>query len=79
MRLLSVAVLVLSYNRTSLLAKVKRVTYAKNQHSFLCCLPDGCNRCKKMFAQLTVLESENSGKMEEPCPDKFAFASGAEQ
>ena len=28
----------------------------------------------KTFAQLTVLESENSGKMEEPCPDKFAFA-----
>ena len=32
-----------------------------------------------MFVQLTVLENENSGKMEEPCPDKFAFVSGAQQ
>ena len=45
---LSVAVLVLSYNRTSPLAKVKRVTRAKNQHLFLCCLPDGCNRYKNV-------------------------------
>ncbi len=48
LRFLSVAVLVLSYNRTRTLAKVKRVTYAKNQHSFLCCLPDGCNRYKNV-------------------------------
>ena len=39
-----------------------------------CAVCQTAARGTKTFAQLTVLESENSGKMEEPCPDKFAFA-----
>ena len=31
-------------------------------------------RVQKMFVQMTILEIKNSGKMEEPCPDKLAFA-----